>query len=1533
MIIMLLLSGLLPVGLFKVSKAAASGTVTSKIVPGWTFYNSGLSAADYTLDSSQSADGIQSLKLNNSLSKASNVYLTAYQTIAVQPNMTYEWTVRVKGSNVKAGAAWFGGGVTSWNVRQNVPSGTYDWQDVSVAYTTGTAETSFTFRFLIEDTADALWFDDIRMTADGQQVQLLSNSGFDVPVMTLLHEGFEQPSVWQPSTGAAGVITSESFNNATEGLYSEKVTYAPADGAVGWLNKVWNFEAADLSLAQTVTLDVYPTTQTESAQEPLVLKIAGEDGVVIEKRVPQLTANRWNTVQFDLSSVPAAVKEGVSRINLYVKTSYPELEGRPSVTYAFDNLTISAFPEDTVYPWDSFRSSFGSLDHVAVMPADNITVDGSLDEWDSATEIALPSSDSQVHIDGWGGANDLSATAYFAYDDQNLYVAATVVDDVYHPLVGSAIWKGDSIQIAFGNDGIYGPEIGINDMDGTANVTLLKGGNGTLGVDSMTASATRAGNETYYEIKLPWAAISNAYTIGDPVVFSMLINDNDNTAEGRRGWIEWTPGIASAKEPDAMGLLYFLPDNANWAYWVDGPRKPQAGAASTYHLYVTNFGNQKETYEVDSTFLNVQKAITVPAHSVFVKKLDYTFAQSGEAGIDIQLTDEQGSVQQSELVVKVPPFPEELEEKLDELAVMLPDLEDLLSQCEEFGIPTDYERINYAVISRFIEYGRGDVVNGRLDRADYVIEQLQSLYDEAVQNLNNYISGASMAVAVPRYVTGRPVSDGYAFVGNTVTRSTYEEETRPIFFNGYGHFSQVRKDVPYFQDFGANIIQIETGPRNVIFSKDDFINQYSVYRSGTVDADIVVDETYRHSGTHALKLENDTPKTSNVYINVSQNVTVKPDTTYTFSAWVKGENAKNVWFPGGQGWHLRTPFPSGTYDWQEVELEYTTNADETSFNFTILSENAGTVWIDDLSMTELGTTQNLLLNPGFENMGSLPPDRDYAISTTSVEQDIVKVLQNAAQNNVAVNLLLSPHYFPSWALSDYPELKSNNTTPDFTYVITHPLAKQIIEDYLRAVIPLVKDYSSLHSVTLSNEPQYHSNKDSYNLPAWYEYLHDTYDGDLSELNLIYGTWYASFEDVPMPADGAEPTPVGYDWVMFNDNLMTDWQTWMSDIIHEIAPNLPVHAKIMARMESSPQYGIDVESFSNLTDLNGNDNWNFIDGGMTADMKELSFYDLQASIHEAPIYNSEHHVIEDGDSRYSAAYGDHIRSLLWQGAIHGKSASTIWIWQRTYNTANSSEGGILHRPESVAAVGKANFDLNRLSREVTAFQNIQSKAAILYSVPSMLYNGNESYPSLLKAYEALSFTGEKVGFITENQMAQGDWSKYKVLIVPDTGYIHADTLEQLWAFQVDGGQVIVLGEDSLQYDEHNQPLISTLRSTVMDDATVVSLDTTAKQFRTQLYPILYDTGMAQYQLIDTTTLEPVYGVEWRVAEYNGHMLLNVMNDGDSNRTVTVERNNAALLPQLELVSGEALSSGTLTLKPNTPYLFDLGDTPSPEECGS
>ena len=114
---------------------------------------------------------------------------------------------------------------------------------------------------------------------------------------------------------------------------------------------------------------------------------------------------------------------------------------------------------------------------------------------------------------------------------------------------------------------------------------------------------------------------------------------------------------------------------------------------------------------------------------------------------------------------------------------------------------------------------------------------------------------------------------------------------------------------------------------------------------GEVDAEV------RRCGAKSFKIINNQPFVPNLYGSMSQRVTgLQRNTDYLASVWVKAERAgrRTLEVTTDLGWKGRMSIEPGTYGWRQYTHIFNTG-DATFVDFRILSEDPGTVWIDDLS--------------------------------------------------------------------------------------------------------------------------------------------------------------------------------------------------------------------------------------------------------------------------------------------------------------------------------------------------------------------------------------------------------------------------------------------------------------------------------------------------------------------------------------------------------------------------------------------------------
>ena len=535
---------------------------------------------------------------------------------------------------------------------------------------------------------------------------------------------------------------------------------------------------------------------------------------------------------------------------------------------------------------------------------------------------------------------------------------------------------------------------------------------------------------------------------------------------------------------------------------------------------------------------------------------------------------------------------------------------------------------------------------------------------------------------------------------------------------------------------------------------------------------------------------------------------------------------------------------------------------------------------------------------------------------------LMKTLDDAAKHNVGVDFLISPHYFPEWPLVKWPHLGLGGGGW-LGHCVDAPEAKQVIEQYLRIVIPLIKDKPALRSICLTNEPIFDRAAACYNtMGLWVDYLRGIH-GDISTMNERYISSYKSFEEVPIPGGQDFSSPQFYDYCIFNKERFGGWHKWMADVIHEMAPNLPIHAKLCLILELPSRnfstWGVDPEYFAHAMEINWNDCYYSPgpqDGWAASWQFQNQTYDLQRSMSLKPIFNSENHPTRDGSSDYVKP--EHFRSLLWQGAIHGQGATAIWVWHRAQPGNESTYpfyGNVMDRPGCAHSTGTTCLDLNRFAEEVTALQNVKAPVAIVYSKASSMRDA--TYNDITnRAYAALSFCGVKIDFISERQLEERKGKAYRMIILPQATHLTEGSFKALCALPR-SVRLVTIGEQPLN-DQFTRPLPESEVSVIRNRSLAVD----GKLAPEQIWPVLLNEltrmkALSPVSVVDARTGKPVWGVEWLVAKDKGRSIINIINQLDKPVEVKIIRGDRRLMARDLLTLGARGEVGVLN--PITPVL--------------
>jgi hypothetical protein len=538
-------------------------------------------------------------------------------------------------------------------------------------------------------------------------------------------------------------------------------------------------------------------------------------------------------------------------------------------------------------------------------------------------------------------------------------------------------------------------------------------------------------------------------------------------------------------------------------------------------------------------------------------------------------------------------------------------------------------------------------------------------------------------------------------------------------------------------------------------------------------------------------------------------------------------------------------------------------------------------------------------------------------------------LDRGAKNGVAVDLLISPHYFPNWMLEKYPDMRKPRVD-FFPFSIYHPKVREMLKQFIDHAIPPLKDKPALLSICLSNEPINWQEPDQYSTKSWHEWITKKH-GDIATLNKRWKTNFAKFEDIEEPnalGQSKEARPGGQwmDFIRWNQESFTEFHKMLADAVHDVAPNIPVHIKDTTwhkYRSEGVKGGNDVTLYGAMTDINGNDSVNLYgfdtSPGSPVERSNDVFaqgwrenalsYDLQRSAHDAPVFNSENHPIFDRETRYIPP--EHIRAVYWQGAIHGQSATTTWVWEREKSNPRSDfSGSIMERPSCTEALGIVCHDLNRVANEVAAIQNAKPDVLILQSFTSAVWDAHRYDDGLMNLYTALSFTGLKIGFVTERQLEQRKTPQGKVLFIPNVMHLSDTAFEGLQEYS---GKVVFLGDvNLLTKNEYDDVRTAKLSKAQLLEPVAYKTDSKWQTLWESLHPHLATMNLKPLVDVRDEKGSPTWGVNWRCAATGDGNIVNLYNARREPMTVTLHAGERSKFT--DLLTGKETAEGKLTLAP-------------------
>lgn len=797
-------------------------------------------------------------------------------------------------------------------------------------------------------------------------------------------------------------------------------------------------------------------------------------------------------------------------------------------------------------------------------------------------------------------------------------------------------------------------------------------------------------------------------------------------------------------------------------------------------------------------------------------------------------------------------------------------LSSLIDRCEQAGLSVDYEKSALAILNYF-DQDRNTL--GAVD-PDYLESSLENVYEEAKSNLELYLAGKKTPKTAPRYQTGTLRVQGGDYYGTVSDGENSWEQ--PVFLTGVGHWYDVRNELALFKSLGINHLQTEIKMSEVL-TEPQAIDEWEIVHQLGDPTEAELSEAERQHGKKSLHMyaENNAWAT-NKLTAVHQTIPVQPNTTYTYAFRVKRNGAHVFWFSlHGRTKDIDLYQPGKDTKWVRYTGTYTTGADETQLDLTFVNESNADVYIDNVLLYE--TNENLVANPSFETAGN-----PYCHINYDQVNAYCSFLKEAEKNGITVDLLLAIHEEPSFLLRDHPELKYHG----YGFFRYNPLldgSKEFIREFVRGICGRAKNYESLVSICMSNEPSFISayEPEQYN-PAWQAYLEDIYQTPAA-MSQAYGKTYQSFSECNLSENG---TYGGYnnknkmylDYKHFNDRLFAGWYQWFRSEIQSYIPGMRVHSKMIQYMGGDDRFvvrsqihnGMNMETLTEATDLNGYDLGATIRTAYAYETCDL-WNDYSRSVRLAPNVNSENHIVNGTSAENAQA----IYSMLWQGALHGLSQTALWIWDNDCDRANRSgyaDEMISLKPEHLWRLSCASKDLLRLSEEITAIRNAQPKVGILFSETARNYS-DLHMSALMRAYQSAEYLGESIRILTDTVC---DTTGLDVIIVPEAEYVSDDVYRTLSGFS---GSVLIYGRNSLTKDADGNSRGAFLGAAenvqILDSAfSGLAIQTpTVWQLMSALRGIL---GEQEVSIQNAQTGEIPVGISYQHTVLNGKKLVSICN---------------------------------------------------------
>ncbi len=358
------------------------------------------------------------------------------------------------------------------------------------------------------------------------------------------------------------------------------------------------------------------------------------------------------------------------------------------------------------------------------------------------------------------------------------------------------------------------------------------------------------------------------------------------------------------------------------------------------------------------------------------------------------------------------------------------------------------------------------------------------------------------------------------------------------------------------------------------------------------------------------------------------------------------------------------------------------------------------------------------------------------------------------------------------------------TEGDCIICLESPHTREAVIEYFKKKVPTFRDNPRVKFYSLDWEFAYICFCER-TLQMWRQWLVRKYES-IDTLNEIWGTGFASFDDVALPEmeiEKEENRAKWYDFARFNCWRFTDYMTWAREEVRKIDTQA-------LTCTGAPFYM-----------LAGQMGWAGIDEeALDRTVNDVVLNEAHASTLATDLLRglpTENKLLQDPEYHGDIA---HIMAHF----LHGDGYMSMWWWPEKVRPEPASfyRTDIGRSPwiplDDVATCLRSALDVRRLSEYIVPFHTQTEEVALLYSHDSMLQLAPELRQSrniphvfAIKAlHEGTVYLDAPTRFVTEKQIEEGRLGDLKLLILPAVEYQNPTTQAAILEWVREGGTLVL-----------------------------------------------------------------------------------------------------------------------------------------------